>query len=293
MPYSYGLCEVYVLKNNKMNEVVAALKARYEEITRKILSATGYIPVTRYFHALEDNLLPGVRYESFVEDLLQGDGGELQCKFMAVHSSSALAVNCFAPFRDGPSVPLPDIGRYTVRQFEKRLPIFKRGGRDANLDVWLEDGDAVLAVESKFTEYFIDDASRRFNTRYAEEEIRDMADPAWYAVYQEIESGSKPFIYLDAVQLVRHSFALARFAAENPGKKLSLLYLYWEPKNAEEIEVCLLHREEIHALEQKVADARLIRFHALSYPGLWQMWHTEPALQTHAARLTEQYQVVV
>ena len=48
-----------------------------------------------YAHSSHDNLVPGVRLEQFKDDLLQGSGNELKTKFCAVHSSSALAVNCF------------------------------------------------------------------------------------------------------------------------------------------------------------------------------------------------------
>jgi hypothetical protein len=46
-----------------------------------------------------DNLLPDVVPSDFEADLRQGSGDELGGKFRAAHSSSALAVNVFAPFR--------------------------------------------------------------------------------------------------------------------------------------------------------------------------------------------------
>ena len=52
-----------------------------------------------YVIDFRDVLLPQVAAEDFEADLNSGDGNELQTKFRAVHSSSALAVNCFAPFR--------------------------------------------------------------------------------------------------------------------------------------------------------------------------------------------------
>src|SRR5580700_3647710 len=45
------------------------------------------------------NLIEGVHLEDFEADLLQGDGNEMAGKFRAAHSSSALAVNTFAPFK--------------------------------------------------------------------------------------------------------------------------------------------------------------------------------------------------
>ena len=49
----------------------------------------------------EANLVSGVHLEQFERDLRQGDGSELRMKFCAVHSSAALAVNCFAPSGSG------------------------------------------------------------------------------------------------------------------------------------------------------------------------------------------------
>jgi hypothetical protein len=47
----------------------------------------------------QGNLIPGVRLDQFEADLRRGDGNELRMKFCALHSSAALAVNCFAPFK--------------------------------------------------------------------------------------------------------------------------------------------------------------------------------------------------
>jgi hypothetical protein len=52
-----------------------------------------------YANSIDDNLLPGVSRAQFEADLRKGDGNELAAKFLAAYSSSALAVNCFAPFK--------------------------------------------------------------------------------------------------------------------------------------------------------------------------------------------------
>src|SRR4051812_19328016 len=75
-----------------------------------------------YVTDFEANLLPGVRSVDFEADLRDGAGSELDKKFMAAHSSSALVVNCFAPFRV-PGMPL-DIGRHRglkIKGFEQKL----------------------------------------------------------------------------------------------------------------------------------------------------------------------------
>ena len=58
-----------------------------------VMDAKGYV------REPSQNLIEGVRLVEFEADLKQGDGNELVGKFRAAHSSSALAVNVFAPFK--------------------------------------------------------------------------------------------------------------------------------------------------------------------------------------------------
>jgi hypothetical protein len=78
-----------------------------------------------YVSEASQNLIEGVHLDDFEADLRQGDGNELEGKFRAAHSSSALAVNTFAPFKANPAeLRLPG-GRspmLRVRQFQ--LPAF-------------------------------------------------------------------------------------------------------------------------------------------------------------------------
>ena len=58
-----------------------------------VLDKNGYVS-----DAVE-NLIDGVDLNSFEADLRQGSGNELVGNFRVAHSSSALAVNTFAPFK--------------------------------------------------------------------------------------------------------------------------------------------------------------------------------------------------
>ncbi len=75
-------------------------------------------------------------------------------KFCAVHSSAALAVNCFAPFKDRPE-DLLLLGKHDAAgiQFEKQMPIIP-WRHPSNLDVWIDRGSNMVAIESKLLEYF-------------------------------------------------------------------------------------------------------------------------------------------
>lgn len=106
-----------------------------------------------YMESFRDNLLPDVDPNDFVYELRAGAGNELESKFKAVHSSSALVVNCFAPFRKR----LSDLGLLGFRgaaklEFERKCPTGLRRW-PPHLDVVLSSGSKVIGIESKLTEY--------------------------------------------------------------------------------------------------------------------------------------------
>ena len=112
-----------------------------------------------YVGSFTDNLLPLVSPADFEADLRAGDGNELETKFCAAHSSSALAVNCFAPFRTRiDDLTLPFAGAFSKLEFERKCPALPdrrhppRG--HPHLDVLLSGADGVVGVESKLIEYF-------------------------------------------------------------------------------------------------------------------------------------------
>jgi hypothetical protein len=79
-----------------------------------------------YRHWTQENLLPGIDLATVEDALRGGDGDELRMKFCAVHSSCALAVNCFAPFKLQASRLLGKDGASKVG-FERKLRIFTGG----------------------------------------------------------------------------------------------------------------------------------------------------------------------
>jgi len=96
-----------------------------------------------YVSAPEENTLPGVELRQFAADLEQGDGNELQSKFLAAHSSSALAVNCFAPFRDAiVDLSLQGAIGFVSLQFERKCPTGLKGRRAPNLPGGPPNADA-------------------------------------------------------------------------------------------------------------------------------------------------------
>ena len=241
-----------------------------------------------YVREFTENLLPTVRLADFEADLRAGDGNELEGKFKAVHSSSALAVNVFAPFRArGSELILPGSGSITGLEFERKCP-HGVSGRAPNLDVLLTGPNGVNGVESKLTEPL----SRHravFSPRYREKIQDERRESAWFREMLCLEEDPGRYAWLDAAQLVKHAYGLAHTFPDGP---VTLLYLYWEPRYAERFPLFVEHRREVDAFSGRVAGARP-SFRAMSYPELWRSWSNAPPpwLTVHLDALRARYEV--
>ena len=243
-----------------------------------------------YVRDFTENLVPTVRLADFEADLRAGDGNELAGKFRAVHSSSALAVNAFAPFRSRCSeLTFPGSGSITGLEFERKCP-HGVGGPPPNLDVLLTGPAGVVGIESKLTEPL----SRHhadFSPKYRERIRDERRDSAWFREMLALEKYPKSYAWLDAAQLVKHAFGLAHTF---PDGALTLLYLYWEPRNAEQLQLFVEHRAEIDTFSGRVAGSRP-SFCAMSYPELWRTWSEAPPswLTVHLDDLRARYDVEI
>ena len=249
-------------------------------------SFAGRTDLKGYVRVPEENLVAGVLMEHFESDLRRGAGDELRTKFCAVHSSAALAVNSFAPFKARPCdlVLLGRIG-FDRLEFEKPL-ITGLEGIPPNLDVWLEREKEVIAIESKLLEYF-KPKEAKFKDKY-QRTVLPWAEDCWWNVLEEAKTAGKR--HLDVAQLVKHYFGISNNLREQDVGSGTLLYIFWEPMNWMEIEVCRQHRAEVEELDKRVANSR-VKFRWMTYPQLWDAWSTVPLLAPHAANLKARYGV--
>jgi hypothetical protein len=259
----------------------AAFSRQHPDIS---LDPKGYVADFR------STLLREVTPKDFEADLNAGDGNELQTKFRAAHSSSGLAVNCFAPFRTRiGDLALPMGTGFDDLQFERKCPTGLRGGRAPNLDVVLSGPRQFVGIESKLTEY-LKRHRAVFSPAYAEQ-IRDARqEGGYFREMLRLVEAPESYLWLDAAQLIKHALGLARTF---PDREVTLLYLYWEPADRESSPEFGRHRDEIAAFAERVAGSTPA-FSAMSYPELWQFWQeTEPAdwLVRHLGDLHNRYGV--
>ena len=287
-----------------------------EKLLKEKRKGTKFVPYT-YVRKIKDNLVPNVKESYFEDDLLKGDGGELGGelpKFYSIASSSALAVNTFAVFKDDKFKSPPiQIGEHEIPAsadmcFEKK---FENGlsGANPNLDVVFELDNKVIAIEGKFLEP-LGGSKKEFAKSYEEKIIENPAEKnkrrrgsKWCRVLEKRINDFRTYKkytkykYLDDVQLIKHAMGLL-YDPKTKDKKLYLCYLYWEPKNAEGIEDYETHREEIEEFSkefQEVKNDSSLHFFHLSYGELWKKWETSGngALQRHVANLRNWYDVSV
>jgi hypothetical protein len=247
-----------------------------------------------YTRRPEQNLISGVEEKDFWLDLGAGAGNELvdgtrdPAKFCAAFSSSALAVNAFGPFRHRPqNLDVVGYKGFSEAQFEKPLPTGLRG-TDPHLDFYAAGLAQIMCIESKFLEPLWPKTAK-FADSY-EGAIKSLAEPMWEAVYKELKANPRLFKFLDAAQLVKHYLGM-RNTLGNVNAEQALLYVYWEPANAGDIEEFCRHRDEVRRLTEAVSGGQ-IKFVARSYRQLWDEWRDTSSwtgMAVHLSNLEQRY----
>jgi hypothetical protein len=247
-----------------------------------------------YCARAEDNLVasvgPGVWHRAR-RDLAAGKGDELAGKFRAPYSSSALAVNTFAPLLDGLSLPGPLQVDGPVT-FEQQRSAWA-SGYWPTLDVTVEAAGSPirLFVESKCTEFLRHghpDFSKAF-VGHAKQQLGEAA----IATFEGLAEDAAAFDPLDARQLAKHFLAAKRAVVDSSQAfAVVLLCIWWEPRDAADHRVFQEHRDAARRFAAAVPDAD-VTVQSMSYRQLWEHWEGlgDPVLERHTELLRSRYDV--
>jgi hypothetical protein len=256
----------------------ALAQALRDDCAREPLHADGRI------RRVSDLLIEGVEHDQLPDAL---DRARLR----QPHSAAALAINSFLPWQEAADQLRLDrwIG-FDAIQLVVRCPTGLRG-TPPHLDLLALREGAAVAVTVRCTEYL----SRR-KSAIAPSYDRLLAatpdlDP-WLRQLQQLRAAPDDRQHIDLGALVKHALALGRTFPDRPS---TLLYLYWEPLDADRFDEFRQHRSELDELSQAVRDAR-VAFASCSFEALWRDWEsqTSPAwLQAHVARLHARYSVTI
>jgi hypothetical protein len=270
-----------------MDQILERAKARLLEAARAA-QPNAVFDSGGYASRLEDNLIKGVCRSHFETDYRAGAGRELGGKMRAAHSSAALVVNTFAPWRDrAEQMTIAGLRGFSTLRFEAVYPT-GLGGTPPHLDVAVE-GACTVAVESKLVEYLTPKIAT-FSPAY--DTIRDCrSNSPWFGLIPKLRDNPAAYRYLDAAQLVKHALGLMRGCPQ-----AVLVYLYWEPRNWREVREFREHREEIAHLQRSIG-VTTPAFHAMTYGQLWEEWLSDEEsdgwVGNHVDRLRQRYDFAI
>jgi hypothetical protein len=271
-------------------------------------------PHTSYLADPKANLVGSFEHEVAFADLASGDGNEFSWnksrppKFQAIHSSSALAVNCFGPYRTMPSeLSLAGVTEFDDCRFEdkpcplvqwKKWTRINRTPKSPNLDFVAQSQTQYVAVESKLTEWVslgADDRTLRPSYRNSLFD-KTIWDSGWIELATAALEITLKFRHVGVAQLIKHYLALRWRQRTQPEKQVTLMYLFWEPQNAKDFSECRQHRDELIEFSRLVADSA-VTFCWKSYSQLWDEWEqhleSDSELADHVKLLKMRYNLDV
>lgn len=237
----------------------------------------------------EDNLLPDLEMVCGSGELGFWMDVELDEYMRSVRSSAALAVNCFGPLMmAGPGVSIGSHRNLQVDRFDRRTRSGFEDAREPHLDVIVSGASGLVAIDPICIDYLALKRPRVTELSEASITPQEEAEP-WATEMLRLEKGEHRYRLLDAEHLIERALNLLRC---KPGAPSTLVYLYWEPMDADLSPLFAEHRAEIAAFAKRVAGGQP-RFEAMSYPELWNAWEEtgDAFLGRHVAALRARYEV--
>ena len=214
-----------------------------------------------------------------------------RARLHAPHSGLALAINSFFPWRRASHLlKLGHHEGFEAIQFDVRCPTGLRG-TPPHLDLLALGDDHAVAVIVRSIEYLTRRRSQ-IATSYDDLLEKTSGMLPWHAHLTDWRDDKVSYKHLDLPALIKYATALGQTF---PDRSSTLLYLYWEPLDAEAYDAFRSHREELDALIDAVDGAR-VDFAADSFDRLWQDWSKRDSpewLSDHVARLRRRYAVAL
>lgn len=248
-----------------------------------------------YLKTSEENLIsPFSNWNSIKEEINKGQGSELKpnqyglISFNAVHSSSALCVNAFAPFKLDLNFPFAGFTGVKVLSFEKKLPT---GISTPNLDLYLETENEMVGVESKFIEILSSKLPNEGGNLEAYinriEGLNFQSEQYELLMKHYLATTNK--MYLDVAQLLKHILGLLN--SKNNPKELKpvLVYIYWMPNNWRRFREYRQHEREVQEFTQLIK--QFIDFRSFNYSDFMESQIGVFKWTTHIERWKKRYEI--
>ena len=213
-------------------------------------------------------LVPGIDESQLSKAAAQSDGSRLR----QPDSGASLAVNSFTNWRRNPrQLRFAGETGFDQLRFDARCPTGIRGTPPL-LELIAGNDNAVVAVTARCAEYLVT-RPRKLATAY--DGIKPTAALApWLEVLAQLRDEPGRYRYVDAAALLKHAVGLGQTFRNRP---IKLVYLFWEPTDADRYAAFAEHRAELALLAASVAGSPVALI-AQSFDELWSEWHglTEP-----------------
>lgn len=274
-----------IQKNPDLEKVFSNRSNLAREIIRQqIIGKSGIVSKNGYVAEIEDNLIPTVSKEDFIADLANANGNELESKFKALYSSSALCVNFFGYFkRHLDKLVLLGEGNFKVGRFEEKLSTGLKGTAP-NLDFFLESDTSIIVFESKFLE-LLTPKQPKFSSSYSDSFLNALHPGLSQIVHHYRANSAKA--YLDTAQLIKHSIGLLKKNDEK--KRTKLIYLYWQPTNAHEFYEYSQHEKELVDFSKRMKAIPGLSFHYFTYRDFHTLFANISFFREHLTNFKNRY----
>jgi len=244
--------------------------------------------------SITDNLINNFdNWTEIKSELESGQGSELiekngTVKFKAVHSSSALCVNNFAPFKQYlDRFNFLGYSNFTEATFEKKVPT---GISFPNLDFYLENEKTIIGFESKYTEFLKGKLPNKNLKKYINRKKSiKITNDSFFSLIEEYDIKTNHY-HLDIAQLLKHAIGLLSKKSKTE-KKVILVYIYWLPENWKDFEVFKKHQAEIEEFKSKIV--KYIEFIPISYLEFWKMYETNSLFCNHIKEVKARYNLSI
>lgn len=263
-----------------------------KNIEKTIIAQSTITNTNGYVSSNKDNLIDGVDEDLFHNDLSKGSGNELASKFNALYSSAALAVNNFAIVKKNrKDFCFNNYKSFQKAEFERKFPTGLKG-TPPNLDFALENDEVLIAFESKYLE-LLDAKIVQFKDAYCEENLKYL-NAFWFKLIEKYKDKEKK-LQLDVAQLIKHSIGLINYNSSEPKKKIILVYIYWIPKNIDQLQLeeYTEHSKELLGFSRELKNQKDIEFISLSYSQFWDKYKNDEQFNNHFNKVKERYDIEI
>ena len=166
--------------------------------------------------------------------------------------------------------------------FEKHLDT---GIGSTSIDFFLENKDAIIGIDSRFTEMLKMKLPNRQNELQNYINRKELSYlPDGFDKLARYYIDLKEELYLDVVRLIKISMGILNNKNERQAR---LLYIYWAPLNYRKLEMYQKHFSEIETFKNKMR--RYLSFKSITYDKFWSFYQDNELFKDHIAKLRNKY----